>query len=185
MKTHYEKVVREEMKKEFNYENVMQIPRIEKIVLNMGVGEAVNDKKKVDSAAKDLAMIAGQRAVVTRVAQVDRHLQVARGHADRCQGDAARRPHVRVRGSARYDRAAAREGFPRSQPQELRWERQLLDGVARTHRVSGDRLRPGRRGVGHGCDRLHDRQDPTTRRALCCAGSISRFAKRKRTALED
>jgi len=66
MKTHYEKVVREEMKKEFNYENVMQIPRIEKIVLNMGVGEAVNDKKKVDAAAKDLAMIAGQRAVVTR-----------------------------------------------------------------------------------------------------------------------
>jgi large subunit ribosomal protein L5 len=66
MKTHYEKVVREEMKKEFKYENVMQIPRIEKIVLNMGVGEAVNDRKKVDSAAKDLAMIAGQRAVVTR-----------------------------------------------------------------------------------------------------------------------
>jgi large subunit ribosomal protein L5 len=66
MKTHYEKVVREEMKKQFSYGNVMQIPRIEKIVLNMGVGEAVNDRKKVDSAAKDLAMIAGQRAVVTR-----------------------------------------------------------------------------------------------------------------------
>jgi large subunit ribosomal protein L5 len=66
MKTHYEKVVRDEMKKEFNYGNLMQIPRIEKIVLNMGVGEAVNDRKKVDSAAKDLSMIAGQRAVVTR-----------------------------------------------------------------------------------------------------------------------
>ncbi|NJO24184.1 MAG: 50S ribosomal protein L5 [Sphingomonadales bacterium] len=66
MKTLYEKVVRDAMKKEFNYQNVMQIPRIEKIVLNMGVGEAVNDRKKVDSAAKDLSMIAGQRAVVTR-----------------------------------------------------------------------------------------------------------------------
>lgn len=66
MKALYEKVVREAMKKEFNYENVMQIPRIEKIVLNMGVGEAVNDRKKVDSAAKDLSMIAGQRAVITR-----------------------------------------------------------------------------------------------------------------------
>jgi large subunit ribosomal protein L5 len=66
LKTHYEKVVREELKKEFGYGNVMQIPRIDKIVLNMGVGEAVNDKKKVDSAAKDLSMIAGQRAVVTR-----------------------------------------------------------------------------------------------------------------------
>jgi large subunit ribosomal protein L5 len=66
MKSHYEKVVREEMSKQFGYKNHMQIPRIEKIVLNMGVGEAVNDRKKVDSAAKDLARIAGQRPVITR-----------------------------------------------------------------------------------------------------------------------
>jgi large subunit ribosomal protein L5 len=66
LKVHYEKVVREAMKTEFGYENAMQIPRIEKIVLNMGVGEAVNDRKKVDSAAKDLSQIAGQRAVITR-----------------------------------------------------------------------------------------------------------------------
>jgi large subunit ribosomal protein L5 len=66
MKTHYEKVVREELVKQFGYKNRMQIPRIEKIVLNMGVGEAVNDRKKVDSAARDLGRIAGQRAVITR-----------------------------------------------------------------------------------------------------------------------
>jgi large subunit ribosomal protein L5 len=66
MKTHYEKVVREAMAKDFGYKNRMQIPKVEKIVLNMGVGEAVNDRKKVDAAAKDLAMIAGQRPVVTR-----------------------------------------------------------------------------------------------------------------------
>jgi large subunit ribosomal protein L5 len=66
MKALYEKVVREALTKEFGYKNPMQIPRLEKIVLNMGVGEAVNDRKKVDSAAKDLAMIAGQRAVITR-----------------------------------------------------------------------------------------------------------------------
>jgi large subunit ribosomal protein L5 len=66
MKSHYEKVVREEMTKQFGYKNAMQIPRLEKVVLNMGVGEAVNDRKKVDSAAKDLAMIAGQKAVITR-----------------------------------------------------------------------------------------------------------------------
>jgi large subunit ribosomal protein L5 len=59
MKTHYETVVREEMSKQFGYKNHMQIPRIEKVVLNMGVGEAVNDRKKVDAAAKDLGMIAG------------------------------------------------------------------------------------------------------------------------------
>jgi large subunit ribosomal protein L5 len=66
MKAHYEKVVRDELKKQFSYGNVMQIPRIEKIVLNMGIGEAVNDRKKFDAAAKDLGMIAGQRPVVTR-----------------------------------------------------------------------------------------------------------------------
>jgi large subunit ribosomal protein L5 len=66
MKALYESVVREAMQKEFGYGNVMQIPRVEKVVINMGVGEAVNDRKKVDSAAKDLSLIAGQRAVVTR-----------------------------------------------------------------------------------------------------------------------
>jgi large subunit ribosomal protein L5 len=54
------------MQKEFGYGNAMQIPRIEKIVINMGIGEAVNDRKKVDSAAKDLSLIAGQRPVITR-----------------------------------------------------------------------------------------------------------------------
>ncbi|HEY7669158.1 MAG TPA: 50S ribosomal protein L5 [Hyphomicrobium sp.] len=66
MKTHYEKVVREALAKKFAYKNPMQVPRLEKIVLNMGVGEAVNDRKKVDSAAGDLALIAGQRPVQTR-----------------------------------------------------------------------------------------------------------------------
>ena len=51
---------------EFGYKNPMMVPRIDKIVLNMGVGEAVADSKKVQSAAEDLAMIAGQRPVVTR-----------------------------------------------------------------------------------------------------------------------
>src|SRR5262245_1469510 len=66
MKSHYEKVVREALTKKFEYKNPMQVPKIEKIVLNMGVGEAVNDRKKVDSAAGDLALIAGQRPVQTR-----------------------------------------------------------------------------------------------------------------------
>jgi large subunit ribosomal protein L5 len=66
MKTHYEKVVRDALQEKFKYQNVMQVPRLEKIVLNMGVGEAVNDRKKVDSAAGDLALIAGQRPVQTK-----------------------------------------------------------------------------------------------------------------------
>jgi large subunit ribosomal protein L5 len=66
MKSHYEAVVRKALAEKFGYKNPMQVPKLEKIVLNMGVGEAVNDRKKVESAAADLAAISGQRPVVTR-----------------------------------------------------------------------------------------------------------------------
>ena len=66
MKKLYEDVVRQKLTEEFGYKNAMEVPRIEKIVLNMGVGEAVNDTKKVTSAAADLALIAGQKPVITR-----------------------------------------------------------------------------------------------------------------------
>ena len=51
---------------QFGYKNKMQVPTITKVVLNMGVGEGVNDRKKVENAAADLSLIAGQKAVVTR-----------------------------------------------------------------------------------------------------------------------
>jgi large subunit ribosomal protein L5 len=66
LKTQYEAEIRSALAEEFKYANPMQIPRLEKIVLNMGVGEATADKKKVDSAAKDLELIAGQKPVLTR-----------------------------------------------------------------------------------------------------------------------
>ena len=66
MKTHFEQVVREQLTKQFNYTNRMQVPHITKIVLNMGIGEGVADRKKVDNAATDLSLIAGQKAVITR-----------------------------------------------------------------------------------------------------------------------
>lgn len=66
MRKHYEDVVREAMTQQFGYKNALEVPQIEKIVLNMGVGEAVNDTKKVTSAANDLGLIAGQKPVVTR-----------------------------------------------------------------------------------------------------------------------
>ena len=62
----YETKVRAELTKEFGYANPMQVPRIEKIVINMGVGEAVQDSKKIEAAARDLTSIAGQKPVVTR-----------------------------------------------------------------------------------------------------------------------
>ncbi|MBS7554705.1 50S ribosomal protein L5 [Ancylobacter dichloromethanicus] len=66
MKSLYEDVVRKQMIEQFGYKNAMEVPTIDKIVINMGVGEATADTKKVTTAAADLALIAGQRPVVTR-----------------------------------------------------------------------------------------------------------------------
>jgi large subunit ribosomal protein L5 len=66
LKKHFEEVVRPALTQQFGYKNAMEVPTIDKIVLNMGVGEAVNDTKKVTAAAGDLALIAGQKPVVTR-----------------------------------------------------------------------------------------------------------------------
>jgi large subunit ribosomal protein L5 len=81
MKTHYEKVVRDAMMKKFSYANIMMIPKIEKIVINMGVGEAVNDRKKVETAAGDLALIAGQKPVITRARKAIATYKVREGMA--------------------------------------------------------------------------------------------------------
>ncbi|GLQ18687.1 50S ribosomal protein L5 [Maritalea porphyrae] len=66
LRTHYDEVVRAALIEEFNYKNPMQVPKLDKIVLNMGVGAAVNDSKKVKSAAADLEAIAGQKVVITK-----------------------------------------------------------------------------------------------------------------------
>lgn len=65
MKADYKARIRAALKEEFSYKNDMQIPRLDKIVLNMGVGEAVKDTKKVKQAAEELGQIAGQKAVIT------------------------------------------------------------------------------------------------------------------------
>jgi len=65
LKAHYQATVRAALKEEFGYKNAMQTPRLDKIVLNMGVGEAVKDTKKVKNAAEELSLIAGQKAVIT------------------------------------------------------------------------------------------------------------------------
>jgi large subunit ribosomal protein L5 len=69
LKTIYNDVVRPKLIEEFGYKNVMEVPTIEKVVLNMGVGEATQDTKKVQSAAADLALIAGQKPVITKARQ--------------------------------------------------------------------------------------------------------------------
>ena len=66
LRKHYDEVVRPKLIEEFGYTNPMQVPTITKIVLNMGVGESTQDSKKATVAAGDLALIAGQKPVVTR-----------------------------------------------------------------------------------------------------------------------
>ena len=65
MKQFYADSVRQAMIEQFGYKNALAVPRLDKIVLNMGVGEAVNDTKKVTNAASDLSLIAGQKPVIT------------------------------------------------------------------------------------------------------------------------
>jgi large subunit ribosomal protein L5 len=62
----YETVLRPQLMTEFGYKNPMQVPRLDKIVVNMGVGEAVQDAKKIDAAVGDLTAITGQKPIVTR-----------------------------------------------------------------------------------------------------------------------
>ncbi|WBU61450.1 50S ribosomal protein L5 [Paracoccus albus] len=66
LKSAYKDKVRAALKEEFGYKNDMQIPRLDKIVLNMGIGEAVKDTKKVKQGADELSLIAGQKAVITK-----------------------------------------------------------------------------------------------------------------------
>ncbi|MES3090071.1 50S ribosomal protein L5 [Sphingomonas aerolata] len=66
MRKMYDETIIKTMTEKFGYKNVMEIPRIDKIVLNMGVGEATQDKKKVDQAAQEMELIAGQKPVVTK-----------------------------------------------------------------------------------------------------------------------
>ncbi|HOP65560.1 MAG TPA: 50S ribosomal protein L5 [Bacilli bacterium] len=62
----YNEEIKSQLAKEFNYKSVMQIPRLEKIVINMGVGEGSQDSKYIEAAAKDLEIITGQKAIITK-----------------------------------------------------------------------------------------------------------------------
>ena len=66
LKERYDKTVKDDLRKQFSYGNVMQIPKVEKIVVNIGMGEAIGNAKAMDAAAGDLAQITGQRPIVTK-----------------------------------------------------------------------------------------------------------------------
>jgi large subunit ribosomal protein L5 len=66
LRTYFDQEVRKKLAEEFGYKNPMQVPTLQKVVINMGIGEGVNDRKKVEAAANDLGLIAGQKAVITK-----------------------------------------------------------------------------------------------------------------------
>ena len=91
----YHKNVAPELMKKFGYKSMMQVPRIEKITLNMGVGETVQDKKILDNAVADLTKIAGQKPVVTNAKKSIATFKVRKGYPVGCM--------VTLRGSRMYE----------------------------------------------------------------------------------
>ncbi len=79
LRTQYEEQIKAALTEQFAYKNVMQTPKLEKIVLNMGVGEAVSDTKKVKAAAADLEKIAGQKPVITNARKAISTFKVREG----------------------------------------------------------------------------------------------------------
>jgi large subunit ribosomal protein L5 len=83
------------LKEEFGYKNLLQVPKLEKIVLNMGLGEAVQNPKIVESAAQELSMIAGQKAVITKAKRSIAGFKLREGMPIGCR--------VTLRGDRMYD----------------------------------------------------------------------------------
>ena len=85
LRDHYNEVVKPSLVEKFGYKNPMEVPRLDKIVLNMGVGEAAQDSKKLDSAVEELTLIAGQKAVITRARKSEAVFKVREGMGLGCK----------------------------------------------------------------------------------------------------
>jgi large subunit ribosomal protein L5 len=95
LQIHYREVVIKQLMEQFSYKSAMQVPRIEKIVLNMGVGEAVADKKIMDNAVSDMTKIAGQKPLVTKARTSIASYKVRAGYPVGCK--------VTLRGRRMYE----------------------------------------------------------------------------------
>jgi large subunit ribosomal protein L5 len=87
----YETAIRPALMQQFGYKNLLEVPRLEKIVVNMGVGEAVQDGKKIEAAVGDLAAITGQRPIVTHAKQSIATFKLRKGMAIGCKVTLRRR----------------------------------------------------------------------------------------------
>ncbi len=85
LQRHYAGAVRDALMKEFGYKNPMEIPKLEKIVINMGVGEAAGDQKKLDAAVADMSSISGQKPVRTKAKKAIAGFKIREGQAIGCK----------------------------------------------------------------------------------------------------
>ena len=95
LKDFYLSDVRDALTKKFGYKNIMEIPKIEKIVINMGVGEAKENAKALESAVKDMEIITGQKAVITKAKKSIANFKIREGVAIGCK--------VTLRGEKMYE----------------------------------------------------------------------------------
>ena len=95
LKENYENEIKNAMTEKFGYKNVMQIPRLEKIVINMGVGEAKENSKILESAVKDLTTISGQKPVITKAKKSVANFKLREGMPIGCK--------VTLRGERMYE----------------------------------------------------------------------------------
>ena len=85
LKEHYREVVAPALQQQFGYKNPMEVPKLEKIVINMGVGEAAGDQKKLDAAVAELTVIAGQKPVKTKAKKAIAGFKIREGQAIGCK----------------------------------------------------------------------------------------------------
>jgi len=95
LKETYDQSIRPQLMKEFGYDNIHQVPRVEKIVINVGMGEAIDNPKRLDGAVEELAAITGQRPVVTRAKKAISNFHLREGMAIGCK--------VTLRGARMYE----------------------------------------------------------------------------------
>ena len=95
LQDHYRETVVKQLTEQFGYKSVMQVPRIEKITLNMGVGEAIADKKVMDHAVGDMTKIAGQKPVITKARKSIANFKIREGYPIGCK--------VTLRGRRMYE----------------------------------------------------------------------------------
>jgi large subunit ribosomal protein L5 len=159
LQTFYQETVVAELTKQFGYKSVMEVPRITKVTLNMGVGEAVADKKVLDNAVGDMQKIAGQKAVTTKARKSIAGFKIRDGYPIGCM--------VTLRGPRMFEfldrlvtvalprvrdfRGISAKGFD--------GQRQLQHGCQRADHFPGNRVRQDRCSTGYEYQYHHNSED--------------------------